>query len=91
MLVLTRKLEEEIRIGEQVIVRILAVKDGQVKIGIDAPKSIRVLRGEVYAAIQRQNEAATKAGMDETAQAAARLVQFHKGTTDAEAQEEEKP
>jgi carbon storage regulator len=82
MLVLTRKLEEEIRIGEQIVVRVLSVKDGQVKLGVEAPRSIRVLRGEVYQAIQEQNKAAAMAGMTEAAQAAARLVGLNRPNPD---------
>ncbi len=76
MLVLARKVEEEIRIGDQIIVRVLAVKDGQVKIGIDAPRSLRVFRGELYVEAQRQNEAAARVDRGAAAEAAARLVQL---------------
>ena len=49
MLVLTRKTEQKIQIGDQITITILQVKGQAVKIGIQAPKDIRVLRSEVKA------------------------------------------
>jgi carbon storage regulator len=73
MLVLTRKIDEEIKIGEQIVVRVLAIKDGQIKLGIAAPRSISVFRGELYAEAQRQNEAASRVERSAVAEAAATL------------------
>ena len=47
MLVLTRKLQETIKIGDQVTIHILKVKGNTVRLGIDAPRQIRVMRGEL--------------------------------------------
>ncbi len=47
MLVLTRKLQETIKIGDQVTIHILRVKGNTVRLGIDAPRQIRVMRGEL--------------------------------------------
>lgn len=47
MLVLTRKETEEVRIGEEVVVRVVSVSGGRVKIGIEAPRTVRVMRGEM--------------------------------------------
>ena len=47
MLVLTRKLQETIQIGDQVTIHILRVKGNTVRLGIDAPRHIRVIRGEL--------------------------------------------
>lgn len=47
MLVLTRKLQETIKIGDQVTIHILRVKGNTVRLGIDAPRQIRVIRGEL--------------------------------------------
>ena len=47
MLVLTRKLEEQIRIGDNITITILKVKGNTVRVGIAAPRSIRVVRGEL--------------------------------------------
>ncbi len=47
MLVLTRKATEEIRIGDDVVIKVIKTAKGTVKIGIDAPAHIRVVRGEL--------------------------------------------
>lgn len=47
MLVLTRKLQEKICIGNDITVTILRVKGQQVRIGIEAPRNVRVIRGEL--------------------------------------------
>lgn len=47
MLVLTRKLGEVIIIGENVAITVVKIKEGSVRIGIDAPKEIPILRGEL--------------------------------------------
>lgn len=48
MLVLNRKIGEEIVIGNGIIVKVISVADGNVKLGIDAPSDIAILRGELY-------------------------------------------
>ncbi len=58
MLVLTRKLGEVIRVGESVTVRVLEVKGGHVRLGVEAPADVRVYREEVYRAIRKENEEA---------------------------------
>lgn len=48
MLVLTRKKDQTIEIGDDVVVRVLRVKeDGTVQLGIDAPRSVNIRRGEL--------------------------------------------
>lgn len=47
MLILTRKRNEEIRIGEHIVVRVMRTAKASVKIGIEAPESMRILRGEL--------------------------------------------
>ena len=47
MLVLTRKLQQLIKIGEQITVTILRVKGNTVRVGITAPRDVRVIRGEL--------------------------------------------
>ena len=47
MLVLTRKLQQQIKIGEQITVTILKVKGNTVRVGISAPRDVRVIRGEL--------------------------------------------
>ena len=55
MLVLTRKLGENIRIGDSVKITVLEVRSGQVKLGIEAPPEVKVHREEIYARIQEEN------------------------------------
>ena len=59
MLVLTRRENESIMIGDDIEVKLLDVKDKQVKLGIVAPRHVNVHRREVYEAIQAENEQAS--------------------------------
>ena len=47
MLVLTRKLQEQIRIGQDIVITILQVRGRSVRVGIEAPRNVRVLRAEL--------------------------------------------
>ena len=51
MLVLSRKLDQEIRIGENIVVRVIAIKGNQVRLGIVAPAEVPVLREELLAKV----------------------------------------
>ena len=62
MLVLTRKENQSIMIGNDIEVKVLDLKDNQVKIGIVAPREIAVHRREVYLAIQAENAEAASSG-----------------------------
>ncbi len=61
MLVLTRKENESIMIGNEIEVKVLDLRDNQVKLGIVAPRAIAVHRREVYLAIQAENAQAATA------------------------------
>ena len=61
MLILTRKLEQGIVIDGQVIVRILAIDGERIKIGVEAPRVISVLREELLREVADQNHAASTA------------------------------
>ena len=54
MLVLTRHANQKIVIGEDITITVLEVRGDQVRIGIDAPRDVRVHREEIAAALQRQ-------------------------------------
>lgn len=58
MLALTRKVGESIMIGNEIEVTILEIRGEQIKIGINAPKSVPVYRKEVYVQIQDANKEA---------------------------------
>lgn len=60
MLILSRKLNEKVVIGDGVVVSIIEIRGDQVKLGIDAPKTVKVYRQEVYDAIQAENRLAAE-------------------------------
>ena len=56
MLILTRKKGEQLMIGDEIVITIVDVKGPQIRVGIEAPKSIPVHREEVYLRIQRKEK-----------------------------------
>lgn len=64
MLVLTRKLGEAIQIGDDIEIKILSIDGDQIKLGIEAPKSIEIHRKEIYLDIQEQNNEAANIPLD---------------------------
>jgi carbon storage regulator len=64
VLVLTRKVEESITIGNQITVTVLDVRGNQVKLGIKAPKNVPVNRTEVFESIINENIRASETPMD---------------------------
>lgn len=58
MLVLTRKLNESIMIGNDIEITILAIEGEKIKLGINAPKQIEIHRKEIYLSIQQENNQA---------------------------------
>ncbi|HBB41915.1 MAG TPA: carbon storage regulator [Treponema sp.] len=59
MLILSRKVDEKIKIGNDITLTIIEVRGDMVKIGVEAPKNVKVFRQEVFEAIQAENKAAT--------------------------------
>jgi len=59
MLILTRKIGETLIIGDDVKVTVLGLKGNQIRIGVDAPKSVAVHREEIYERIQAEKNADT--------------------------------
>lgn len=64
MLVLSRKLNQSIQIGDDIEVKIISIEGDQVKIGIEAPKHIDIHRKEVYLSIQEENSRAASLSLD---------------------------
>jgi carbon storage regulator len=60
VLVLTRRTEESVVIGGNIIVTVLGVEGEKVKLGIDAPREVAILRSELLDVIQQQNRLAEK-------------------------------
>jgi carbon storage regulator len=56
MLVLTRKSNQSIMIGDEIEISVLSVMGDKVRIGIQAPRAVPVYRREVYVAIQRERD-----------------------------------
>ena len=55
MLILTRKIDEAIRLGEDIRIVLVQIKGGQVRLGIECPPHVRVLREELYEAVRQEN------------------------------------
>ena len=79
MLVLTRKLGENIRIGENVKITVLELKGGQVKLGIEAPPEIAVHREEIFERIQEENRKASNVVASRLKNLAARYKKKEQG------------
>lgn len=56
MLILSRKENETIHIGADIVLKVYEVKGNQIKIGIDAPKEVTILRGEIYEQVKNENQ-----------------------------------
>jgi carbon storage regulator len=65
MLVLTRKPGEGIRIGDTIAVKIIEIKGGAIRIGIEAPNDLKIYRQEVYDRIREENIGAADWTMDD--------------------------
>lgn len=55
MLVLSRKINESIIIGEQIEIKVLEIRDNHIKLGIIAPRNVSIHRQEVFAEIREEN------------------------------------
>ena len=60
MVVLTRKVGAGVRIGDDILVRILEEKEGRIRIGIEAPQDQRIFREELYSRIVQENVEASQ-------------------------------
>ena len=63
MLILSRKINEKIKIGSDITLTIIEVRGDQVKISVEAPKHVKVFREEVFQAIQEENKAAAASAL----------------------------
>lgn len=80
MLVLSRKINEKIKIGEDIELTIVSINGDVVRLGIEAPRDVKILRSEVYAEIQRQNrEAVTDLGLGEASEQLKGVGELFKG------------
>ncbi len=60
MLILSRRINEKIMIGDDVSISIIEIRGDQVRVGVDAPKTVKVFRQEVFDSIKAENRAAAE-------------------------------
>lgn len=68
MLVLSRKQDEKIIIGDSITLMVISIQGDKVRLGIEAPKHVSIHREEVYQAIQRERGAGDQTSPSETEQ-----------------------
>ena len=73
MLILTRRAGEVITIGEEIVVSVLEIKGSHVRLGIAAPPTVTVHRGEIYERIREENLRAGSLGPSQVAALSDRL------------------
>lgn len=86
VLVLTRRSGESVMIGDNVVVTVVEVRGDVVRLGIEAPREVRVHREEVYRAVGEANAAASRVSDDDMSRLAAQL-----GSAPAPAASEQPP
>ena len=70
MLILTRKIGESIVIGDDIVIKVVETGKNSIRIGIDAPREITVLRHEVFESIQKENILSSKGDKSDITKAA---------------------
>lgn len=60
MLILTRKLNEEINIDGEITIKIISISDNQVKLGIEAPRDVQIVRKEILDRVKESTKDALK-------------------------------
>lgn len=66
MLVLTRRLNQSIKIGDDIEITVIEVRGDQVRLGVAAPRDVTVHRKEIYLQIQQENRASALTGAEAT-------------------------
>ena len=61
MLILSRRVGESITIGKDIVIKVVEISGNQIRLGIDAPREVRVLREEIIDAMKEENQAAAAA------------------------------
>lgn len=61
MLIITRRAGEKIVLGDDITIHVMEIAGNNVRIGVEAPKSLPVYREEIWAAVKAENEAAATA------------------------------
>jgi len=80
MLILSRRPEQALRLGDEITVTVLGVEGDRVKLGIQAPRNVLVLRQELFQQVQSANSDAARGARPSTSTIAA-LLRSHNGAT----------
>ncbi|GAB4387913.1 MAG: carbon storage regulator CsrA [Thermodesulfovibrionales bacterium] len=64
MLVLTRKSDEGVRIGDDIRITVVEIKGNQVRLGIEAPQTVPIYRNEVYEKVRKENRLSSGATLE---------------------------
>ncbi|KFD40707.1 hypothetical protein HX99_06080 [Peptococcaceae bacterium SCADC1_2_3] len=79
MLVISRRPGEKIFLGREIQITILEIKEGNVRLGIEAPLEVKILRGELYQAVREENIRAQQDLTPETKQGLVNLWKEKRG------------
>lgn len=74
MLVLARKLDESIVLGDDITIKVISIDKGVVKLGIDAPRDVSIIRSELLEDVKESNLAAAKDVDDSTLSLLSKLI-----------------
>lgn len=91
MLVISRKKDESITIGDHIVVTILGIEGDRIKIGIEAPRELTILRGEIFEAVQDQTKIQEMLIADEKPEKLEQLRRLLASETEAETTKSENP
>ena len=80
MLVISRKINEKIKIGDNIEVYVISIDKNQIKLGIEAPKEVTILRGELIESIKEENKKAVKAISVENLKNFSKVINENKST-----------
>lgn len=73
MLIITRRPNQKVILGDDVTIHVMEISGNNVRLGIEAPKSVPVYREEIWLAVKEENQAAAKGTTDKLPRPAARV------------------
>jgi carbon storage regulator len=94
MLVISRKVDESVMLGDTIVLTVLAIEGDRVKIGINAPREMVILRHEIYQAVQDQvkiQERMAKDAEPDTFEELRKLLVSESEKEEEDGKNEEKP
>jgi len=78
MLVVSRKIGEELKVGDDIIVKVVDIDKNQVKIGIEAPRNVMILRMELVREITKQNKLSIQKTTEDTLHTLSDMIKGNK-------------